>query len=103
MASSNHKLAQVYQDFASKNPNFASLIRGRIIDRIMHDWMANKYKNISGAVFDRTIPGSGKLRPDAYFPNLDGKSVIFDIGGKSKIADIQKYEGMADILIPILH
>ena len=38
-----------------------------------------------------------------YFPNLDSNSVIFDIGGKSKIADIQKYEDMADILIPILH
>lgn len=50
-----------------------------------------------------SIPGSGRLRPDAYFPDLYGKSVIFDIGGKSKIRDILKYNGMADIIIPIYH
>lgn len=43
------------------------------------------------------------MRPDAYFPDLNGSSAIFDIGGVSKITDIKKYDGLADIIAPILH
>lgn len=103
LGSSNSRLAQAYRDYSVSNPNFASLIKGRIVDRRMNSWMKGKYGDIPGATFDLTIPGSGRLRPDAYFPNLDGKSVIFDIGGTSKATDILKYEGMADIIIPIYH
>lgn len=80
---------------------FAALIKGRVIDRRMNAWMRKKYDGLG--VFDETIPNSGRMRPDAYFPDLEGKSVIFDIGSKSKIADIQKYDGLADIVEPILY
>ena len=52
---------------------------------------------------NQTIPGGGRLRPDIYFPNLGGERVIFDIGGKSKVKDITKYDGMADLLSPVIH
>ena len=101
LASSNSKWANAYRNFATTNPNFAALIKGRVIDRRMNAWMRKKYDGLG--VFDETIPNSGRMRPDAYFPDLDGKSVIFDIGSKSKIADIQKYDGLADIVEPILY
>lgn len=103
LGASNSRLAKAYRDYSVSNPNFASLIKGRIVDRRMNRWMKGKYGNIPGATFDTTVPGSGKLRPDAYFPDLDGKSVIFDIGGASKATDILKYNGVADVIIPIYH
>lgn len=104
LKSSKTQLAQTYRAFEVVNPNFAKLIKGRIIDRRMHKWMSEKYKHIyPDAKFDKTIPGSGKMRPDAYFPNVDGESVIFDIGGASKMSDIGKYGGLADIVEPIIY
>lgn len=69
----------------------------------MHKRMSEKDKHIyPDAKFDKTVPGYGKMRPDAYFPNVDEESVIFDIGGASKMSDIGKYEGLADIVEPII-
>jgi hypothetical protein len=58
---------------------------------------------VPGVRIDKTILGSGsRLRPDLYFPDIGGRSVIFDVGGATKIGDIFKYEGMADDLIPLI-
>ncbi|MGJ8660276.1 MAG: hypothetical protein ACSHWV_10525 [Cellulophaga fucicola] len=79
------------------------MIKGRVIDRRMNKWMKGKYEDLfPGSSFDKTIPGSGKMRSDAYFPDLDGQSAIFDIGGSTKAADISKYDGLADIVEPII-
>jgi hypothetical protein len=59
LASSESLQSQEYRGYAKTNPNFSTMIRGRIIDRCMHNWMVNKYKDIPGAVFDGTISGSG--------------------------------------------
>ena len=103
LKSSDTKWAKAYRHFADTNPNFSKLIKGRVIDRKMNAWMKKKYKNmIPEPSFDKTIPGSGRMRPDAYFPDLDGQSAIFDIGGSTKAADISKYDGLADIVEPII-
>ena len=84
--------------------NFAKGIRGRILDRRMNDWMRRTYgRSHPNMRLDRTVPGSGSdLRPDAYFPDIDGRSTIYDIGGPSKLDDIMKYDGMADDLVPVV-
>jgi hypothetical protein len=98
------RLAQTYRDALETNPNFASMIRGRIIDRRMNAWFKDQYGNVPGVRIDQQIPGSGMTtRPDLYLPELGGKKVIFDVGGPSKITDILKYEGQADYLFPITH
>ena len=102
LKSSNNKWAKAFRRFEVDNPNFAKLIKGRVIDRRMNKWMTDKYKGM-GATFDRTTPGSGRMRPDAYFPDVDGQSVIFDIGGPSKASGIGKYDGLADIVEPIIY
>jgi hypothetical protein len=42
------------------------------------------------------------LRPDIYIPDLQGRSVIFDFGGPSKIDGIGKFLKLADDVIPIV-
>jgi hypothetical protein len=64
----------------------------------METTFRDRYPNMR---LDRTLPGS-KLRPDVYFPDLGGRSAIFDFGGPSKVGGILKYTGMADDLIPII-
>ncbi|WP_233268525.1 RHS repeat-associated core domain-containing protein [Cellulophaga sp. L1A9] len=103
LKSSDTKWAKAYRHFAGTNPNFAKLIKGRVIDRRMNKWMKGKYEDLFPvSSFDKTIPGSGRMRPDAYFPDLDGQSAIFDIGGSSKTTGIGKYDGLADIVEPII-
>jgi len=49
------------------------------------------------------VPGSGTpLRPDLYFPNLDGRSVIFEVGGPSKIGKLGKHKNLADQVILVV-
>ena len=56
------------------------------------------------ATFDNAIPRiSNGLRPDAYFYSVQGKSVLLDIGGSSKVTGITKYSGMADYIFALLH
>jgi RHS repeat-associated protein len=95
---------QMYQSENPRDQNFAKLIRGRFIDRMMHSYFVRRFGNTKGARMDQALPGSKdtSLRPDLYLPNVGGKSVIFDVGGPSKKADIEKYRGMADHLIPII-
>ncbi len=103
LKSSDTKWAELYRGFADTNPNFAKLIKGRIIDRRMNKWMKGKYEDLyPGSSFDKRIPGSGRMRPDAYFPNLDGQSAIFDIGGSTKKKDIIKYNGLANNVVAII-
>ena len=83
------------------------MIRGAAIDRRINGVLQRRYASeiLEGTErLDRQVPGAGnRLRPDVFFPNLDGKSVIFDFGGPSKLSGISKYRGMADYLIPLLH
>jgi hypothetical protein len=91
---------------ATGNENFAKMVRGSAIDVEMRLAMENRYAaELGESVFvNRVIPGSGnRMRPDVYFPNLGGSRVIFDFGGPSKVLGINKYAGMADYLIPVLH
>ena len=111
-ASANHarygRWAETYRGIMT-NPNatarqinFAKGIRGRFVDRRMSTWMESTFRSRYPTMqLDRTLPGS-TLRPDAFFPNIGGRSVIFDFGGPSKVGDIMKYSGMADDLIPIV-
>lgn len=102
LGSSNASVAQAYRTFQNVNPNFASLIRGRVLDRRIHLKLEQAFEGYNVRL-DQVVPGSGNiLRPDVYFPNIDGQSAIFDIGGPSKIFGIQKYRGMADQVIPIV-
>ena len=76
------------------------LIKGRLLDRKLNAYAQRQFGHIPGIRFDRGIPGSGhRLRPDIYIPNLQGRSIIFDFGGPSKIKGIGKY---ADDLVPII-
>ena len=70
----------------------------------MNQWMrrtyGGRYPNMR---LDHAVPGSGSgLRPDVYIPDIGGKSFIFDFGGPSKIEGISAYEGLADVLVPIV-
>jgi len=102
---SKHRFAQAYRNaVANGRRPFASLIRGRVIDRRMNQWFSETFGNIPGVRIDQRILGiSRNLRPDLYFADLGGKSVIFDIGGVSKLRDIQKYNGLALYVIPITY
>jgi uncharacterized Zn-binding protein involved in type VI secretion len=92
--SSKHRVAARYRKAVQKRSGFAALIRGRMIDVKMRPWLRKKYGRIPGARIDQTIPGSGsRLRPDLYLPDVDGQSVIYEIGGKTKSAG--KYKGLA--------
>lgn len=65
--------------------------------------LQEKYGDIPGVRIDQTIPGTNSaLWPDLYCPDLDGRKVIFDVGGPSKVGDISKYNGMADDLFPLV-
>jgi hypothetical protein len=98
---SPHRLAARYRKSSQQKSNFAELIRGRIIDIRMRQWLRKKYGKMPGARIDQTVPGSGsKLRPDLYLPDVDGEKVIYEIGGKTKRAD--KYKGLADS-IRVIH
>ncbi len=102
LSSSTNRWAQLYRMSVNSNPNFANMIRGRFLDIRMRSKLASIFRGQPGVRIDRTIPGSGRLRPDLYFPEIGGRSVIFDIGGQSKISGILKYKGMADELIPLV-
>ncbi len=102
--------ARVYQSItndpaaAARASNFAKGLRGRFLDRRMNQWMrrtyGGRYPNMR---LDHAVPGSGSgLRPDVYIPDIGGKSFIFDFGGPSKIEGISAYEGLADVLVPIV-
>lgn len=104
LRTSSNRWAQLYRSNAQSDPNFAAGIRGRFIDVRMRAWFRTRFGTVPGVRIDQTIPGSGnKLRPDLYLPNVEGRSVIFDVGGKSKIKGIGQYSGMADDIIPITH
>lgn len=103
LGSSNNRWARLYRDSLESNPNFAKGIRGRILDIRTRSKFREMFGDVPGVRIDQTIPGSGnRLRPDLYFPDIDGRRVIFDVGSRSKIGDILKYEGMADDLIPLV-
>lgn len=103
VASSSNRWAQLYRANLQTNPNFAALIRGRVLDVRMRGQFRDTFgSTVPGVRIDQTIPGSGnRLRPDLYFPSINNRSVIFDVGSPSKVSDILKYEGMADVLIPL--
>jgi hypothetical protein len=91
---SKHRVAVRYRKAVQNQSNFAALIRGRMIDIKMRPWLRKKYGNRPGARIDQTIPGSkSRLRPDLYLPDVDGQSVIYEIGGKTKSSS--KYKGLA--------
>lgn len=61
------------------------------------------FREVPGTRIDRTILGSGnRLRPDLYLPDVGGRSVIFDVGGSTKVVGILKYQDMADDIIPLI-
>ncbi|MGV3774938.1 MAG: RHS repeat-associated core domain-containing protein [Verrucomicrobiales bacterium] len=104
LASSPNRWAQLYR---SLNPDsgFAKGIRGRILDertrKIFRRMFGSSGNN--GIGINQTVPGSGStLRPDLYFPNLGGRSVIFDVGSRGKVLDIGKYSHLADEVIPLI-
>jgi hypothetical protein len=104
LSSSSNRWAKLYRDSIQSNPNFANGIRGRILDIRTRSKFRDMFGDtVPGVRIDQTIPGSGNsLRPDLFFPNLGGRRVIFDVGSPSKIGGIQKYQGMADDLIPLV-
>ena len=103
LATSQNRWAQMHRANLTLNPNFAKGVRGRILDVRMRGKFRAMFGDVPGVRIDQTIPGSGSaLRPDLYFPDLGGRSVIFDVGGPSKVRDILKYGGMADDLIPLV-
>jgi hypothetical protein len=103
LSSINNRWATLYRNSLESNPNFAKGIRGRILDVRTRSKFRDMFGDVPGVRIDQTIPGSGNsLRPDLFFPELGGRSVIFDVGSPSKIGDILKYEGMADELIPLI-
>jgi RHS repeat-associated protein len=100
--------AQTYQaimtdaNATARQINYAKGIRGRFVDRRMSAWMESKFRAQYPAMqLDQALPGS-TLRPDVYFPDLGGRSVIFDFGGPSKVEEVLKYSGMAEDVIPIV-
>ncbi len=100
---SDNRWAELYREALETAPNFAKGIKGRILDRRMNKIFKEMFGDTPGVRIDQTIPGSGNnLRPDLYLPDLDGKEIIFDVGGSSKINDIQKYKDMADEVIPLI-
>lgn len=102
LRTSDSRVATTYRNVQSSNPNFAKLIEGRVLDRRLNS-ILKKNPLGNGVRLDQAVPNSGSaLRPDVFFPNLDGKRVIFDFGGPSKIGDIRKFEGLADEIIPIV-
>jgi hypothetical protein len=103
LASSYNRWARLFRASLDSHPNFANLIRGRILDIRMRSIFRGLFGEVPGIRIDQTIPGSGiRLRPDLYFPDIDGHRVIFDVGSRSKVNAILKYEGLADELIPLV-
>ncbi|NQT12901.1 MAG: hypothetical protein HQ582_09130 [Planctomycetes bacterium] len=103
LGTNNSRWAQAYRANLQTNPNFAKGIRGRILDVRMRARFRDMYGDVPGIRIDQTIPGSGNsLRPDLYFPNIDSRRVLFDVGSPSKVSDILKYERMADEVIPLI-
>ena len=103
LQNSDTRIASAYCGYLETNPNFAKLIRGRLLDRKLNSYTAREFGDIPGIRLDRTVPGSGsRLRPDVYIPNFNGRNVIFDFGGPTKIKNINKFDDLADDLIPII-
>ena len=104
LATSQQWWAQLYRQVQTSNPNFSKMIRGRVLDRLMNRDFQSMFRNVPGAKIDQALPNSNGLRPDLYLPNVNntGRSAIFDVGGPSKISDINKYNGMADDIIPLI-
>ncbi len=102
LQSSDSRVAISFRQAQTENPPFANLIQGRVLDRRLNSLL--KRQPLGNNVrLDQTVPNSGSnLRPDVFFPSLDNKSVIFDFGGVSKIRAIQKFDGLADEIIPIV-
>jgi hypothetical protein len=104
LVNSSARIARLYRRYRRSDPNFAALIRGRIIDNRMRRWFRREFGRIPGVRIDQTIPGSGsRLRPDLYFPSIGGGSAIFDVGSAAKAQLIEKYLGMARRLKPITY
>ena len=60
------RVANAFRLAENNHPNFAEMIRGRVIDRRMNKWFEREFSNVPNASSDKAIPGSGsKLRPDA--------------------------------------
>lgn len=102
LGSSQNRWAQVYRALQAKNPNFAKGIRGRFLDSRMNGLLKQEFGGIEGVRINQAVDGYGNLRPDIYFPNMEGRSVIFDVGSPSKIESIFKYQHMADDVIPLI-
>lgn len=101
LATSQNRWAQAYRSNLTSRPNFAKGIRGRFLDVRTRPIFKEMY--VGAVRLNQTVPGAAnKLRPDVYFPDLGGRSVIFDVGGPSKIGEISKYRGMADDVIPLV-
>jgi RHS repeat-associated protein len=102
LATSRNYWPTVYRAVKGAAPNFAKGIRGRVLDTRMNQIFEGGFRNIPGVHINETINGFGPLRPDLYLPNMDGRSVIFDVGSPSKINTIFKYQHMADDVIPLI-
>ncbi|MEN1681765.1 MAG: polymorphic toxin-type HINT domain-containing protein [Planctomycetota bacterium] len=102
LRSSDSRVAKAYRQALQDNPNFASLIEGRVLDRRLNSLLKRQGLG-TGVRLDQTVPNTGsRLRPDVYFPALGGRRVIFDFGGPSKTTQIQKFQEFADEIIPIV-
>ncbi len=103
LATSNSRWPTLYRQFLVSNPNAAAGLRGRFLDIRTRLQFQDLFGQIPGVRIDETIPNSGSnLRPDLYFPTLDARSVIFDVGSPTKIEDIQKYNNLSDVQIPLI-
>jgi uncharacterized Zn-binding protein involved in type VI secretion len=94
---SNKRYAVVYRQCQTTRPNFAALIRGRIIDVTVRQWVKKKYgRKVNGQelLADSPVEGSGRLRPDFFLGDCEGERLLLEVGGASKRVD--KYAGLAE-------
>ena len=86
-----------------RTPGLRRLFVVALIDARTTSIFRARFGNAPGVTINTRVPGTGSpLRPDLFFPDIEGSSVIFDVGGASKITGIEKYEGIADVLIPVV-
>lgn len=94
---SPHRFATAYRRWSTTRPNFAALIRGRMIDILARRWAGQRFAhrtNRQALLMDEPVPGSGRLRPDYYVADCEGERLILDVGGASKRVD--KYAGLSE-------
>ncbi len=106
LRTSDSRLARKFRNDEVNDPNFAQLIRGRVLDIRLRGILQRNFRREirEGLVqIDRTVPETGtRLRPDILFRNLGGQSVLFDFGSVSKLDEINKFEDFAELVIPIV-